>query len=42
LLAYVDEQARKLRLKKCSLLVALHNDNARRVYERVGYLILPR
>ncbi len=40
LLAYVDEQARKLHLKKCSLLVALHNDRARNLYERSGYRIL--
>ena len=39
LLAYVDEQARWLHLKKCSLLVALHNDRARNLYERAGYSI---
>jgi len=39
LLDYVDDQARKLRLKKCSLLVALHNDRARNLYERAGYSI---
>ena len=40
LLAYVDERARKLRLKKCSLLVDVHNDRARNLYERSGYRIL--
>lgn len=37
LLAYVDEQTRKVRLKKCSLLVDEHNDRARNLYERSGY-----
>ena len=40
LLAYGDEQAQKLHLKKCSLLVALNNDGARRLYERAGYCVL--
>jgi ribosomal protein S18 acetylase RimI-like enzyme len=39
LLAYVDDLARKLHLGKCSLLVDVHNDRARGLYERSGYRI---
>jgi len=39
LLVYVDKQARELQLKKCSLLVDVHNDRARRLYEHSGYHI---
>ena len=39
LLAYVDEQAQKYHLRKCSLLVDVQNDRARNLYERSGYHI---
>ncbi len=40
LLLHADELARKQKLKKVSLLVALENKNAQRVYKRNGYNIV--
>lgn len=40
LLAHADEIARSMQLSKCSLLVSLKNDGARRLYERNGYQIV--
>ena len=40
LLACADEQARAAGLQKCSLMVALDNDGARRLYERMGYRVV--
>ena len=37
LLRYADHMARTRRLKKCSLIVSMQNDEARRLYERHGY-----
>ena len=40
LLEYADETARHAHLMKCSLLVSLKNEGARRLYERNGYQIV--
>lgn len=40
LLEHADNVARNLHLKKCSLLVSLRNEGARRLYERNGYHIV--
>jgi ribosomal protein S18 acetylase RimI-like enzyme len=40
LLLHADEQARKLGLAKCSLMVALENRAAQRLYKRQGYEIV--
>ncbi len=40
LLDYADEIARNAHLMKCSLLVSLKNEGARRLYERNGYQIV--
>jgi len=40
LLEYADEIARNAHLMKCSLLVSLKNEGARRLYERNGYQIV--
>jgi len=40
LLACADEQARAAGLQKCSLMVTLDNDGARRLYERMGYRVV--
>ncbi len=37
LLIFSEEQARKLSLKKCSLIVDQHNNGAIRLYQRSGY-----
>jgi len=40
LLEYADGIARSVALRKCSLLVSLKNEGARRLYERHGYRIM--
>ncbi|MBM3152090.1 MAG: GNAT family N-acetyltransferase [Chloroflexi bacterium] len=40
LLAAAEGQARRLGLTRCSLLVALDNDPARRLYEKCGYKVI--
>jgi ribosomal protein S18 acetylase RimI-like enzyme len=40
LMAFAEEQARLLGLKKCSLAVDEHNHGAIRLYERLGYRIV--
>jgi len=40
LLTFAEEQARKLGLKKCSLIVHQHNENAIRLYQRFDYRIV--
>lgn len=39
-LAYAEQTAKENRLKKCSLLVSLHNVNAFRLYQRTGYQVV--
>jgi ribosomal protein S18 acetylase RimI-like enzyme len=40
LLAYAEEKARRVGLKKCSLIVDVENPAARRLYERHGYKVV--
>jgi len=40
LLTFAEEQARKLGLNKCSLIVNQHNENAIRLYQRLDYRII--
>ena len=40
LLTFAEEQARKCGLKKCSLIVNQHNENAIRLYQRFDYKIV--
>ncbi len=40
LLTFAEEQARELGLKKCSLIVNRHNENAIRLYRRFDYKIV--
>ncbi len=40
LLTFAEEQARKLGLKRCSLVVNQYNENAVRLYQRFDYMII--